>query len=65
MTIHRLELTTVQANKLYALTGDIEGTDQDMRDIRNQLSNSLGESAAYEHYQAEFSRPTITIEKFE
>lgn len=55
MAKHKLKLTTRQVNKLYALTGPVDCSDKDIRDIRNQLSNILDEADCYTHYQPSFS----------
>ena len=51
---HDLKLTTTQASKLYALTGQVAYSDPDMRDVRNQLSNSLGEAGEFEQFGVDF-----------
>lgn len=51
---HKLEITTRQLNKLYALTGRVRFIDTDIHDLRMELNNLLESPGLYESYQADF-----------
>lgn len=55
MTI-RLEASIDQLMKLYALLGNCQHGDKDMRELRRQCSDAIGEyEGAYVHYQPQYA----------